>query len=218
MNKKLKSSTGSKKVVEFKQQINLALQLLVKSQAIGKHLDLPEVMKFQLTPVPLCLGTSDGFLNKTNKAAGFTFLTKDFECETLQEHSKTLNIFDGNALFHSITELPDTFGGVCKKILSILPKDSDIIFSTDSYEEKSVKSMERMRRGTGDRFLIKGQNMKRPADWKGFLSNDENKEMFIDILLNVWSQDSLSDHMEGRKLCVIFNSVYKTYILKFIFV
>ena len=46
--------------------------------------------------------------------------------------------------------------------------------------------------------------MKRPADWKGFLSNDANKEMFIDMLLKVWSQDSLSEHMKGRKVCVLF--------------
>ena len=105
-------------------------------------------------------------------------------------------------MFYSMTELPDTFGGVCQKIISILPRDTDIIFSTDSYKESSIKSMERKRRGTGDRFLIKGKSMKRPADWKAFLSNDANKEMLINLLLDVWSQDSLSGYFENRKVSV----------------
>ena len=98
---------------------NIAFQLLVKSQSLGKSLDLFEVMKFQLTPVPPCLRTADGFLNKTNKATGFNFLTKDFENDTHPEQNITLNIIDGNALFHSMTEIPDTFEGVCEKVFSL---------------------------------------------------------------------------------------------------
>ena len=166
INKKIKVTNGKKKVVEFKEHNNVAFQLLVKSQALGKSLNLQEVMKFQLTPVPYCLGTSDGFLNKTNKAAGFNFLVKDLENECYPDPQQTLTIIDGNALFHCITDLPNTFHGVCEKVFSALPSDGDIVFSTDSYHDKSVKSMERRRRGTGEKFLIKGPSMKRPADWK----------------------------------------------------
>ena len=74
--KKVKLKTSTNKVVELKQQGNIAFQLLVKSQHLGMNLDLTEVMKYQLTPIPYSLGTIDGFLNKTNKAKGVEYLTK----------------------------------------------------------------------------------------------------------------------------------------------
>ena len=117
----------------------------MKKKSLGKSLDLFEVMKFQLTPVPPCLGTADSFLNKTNKATGFNFLTKDFENDTYPDQNTSLNIIDGNALFHCMTEIPDTFKGVCEKVFSMIPLTCDVVFSTDSYSKKSIKSMERRR-------------------------------------------------------------------------
>ena len=71
------------------------------------------------------------------------------------------------------------------------------------------KSMERNRRGVGERLLIKGPKMKRPGDWKGFLTNYANKEMLTDVLLSVWSDDSFAGEMLGRKVSVIsFSIVY----------
>ena len=64
--KKVICTTKTNKVVELKQQGNIAFQLLVKSQETNNEIDLEKVMKYQLTPVPSCLGTPDGFLNKTN--------------------------------------------------------------------------------------------------------------------------------------------------------
>jgi len=42
--------------------------LLVKAQAANLQLDLEEIMKYQLTPVPYCIVTADGFLAKTDKS------------------------------------------------------------------------------------------------------------------------------------------------------
>ena len=50
-----------------------------------------------------------------------------------------------------------------------------MIFSTNMYYPDSVKSMERRRRGSEDKLIIKGANTKKPKCWKEFLSNDENK-------------------------------------------
>ena len=69
---------------------------------------------------------------------------------------------------------------------------SDVIFSTDMYQSKSIKESERMRRGAGEKFLIKGPLIKRPANWKSFLSNDENKKQFTEMLLRLWNEDSFS--------------------------
>ena len=58
----------------------------------------------------------------------------------------------------------------------MMPNIPRIHFSTDMYKEFSIKSMERSRRGNSDALIIKGGNTKVPQDFKGFLSNDENKK------------------------------------------
>ena len=190
MSKKTCITTKQNKLVELKQQGNIAFQLLVKSQNLNLNIDLKKVMKFQLTPVPYCLGTSDGYLAKTNKAKGYHFVTKDSQDAMKPQQNETLLIVDGNTIFHCLTELPDTFKGICEKIFKAIPNTSDVVFSTDTYQRGSIKAMERQRRGTGERLLIKSANMRRPADWKEFLSNDENKERLIELLLDVWSDES----------------------------
>ena len=96
--------------------------------------------------------------------------------------------------------LPDTFRGVSEKIFSSIPQGSDVIISTDSYHQDSIKLMERKRRGTADKLLINGPNMKRPSDWKMFLENSENKQSLTNILLSVWSEDSFASKIGWRKV------------------
>ena len=153
-----------------------------------------------MTPVPSCLGTSDGFLSKTNKAKGLQYLTKDLSDAIEPRQDQTLLIVDGNALYHSLTDIPENFQGVCEKLFKMFPGSSDFIFSTDMYHDKSIKSMERKRRGTSQTYLLKGSSMKRPADWKSFLSNEENKEQLTDMLLDVWSNDSFLQNVSSRKV------------------
>ena len=71
--------TSKNKLVEYKQQGSMAMQLLVKSQQgnmVGLDM-LEDVMKFCLTPVPYSIGTSDGYLTITAKAKSFQYVTKD---------------------------------------------------------------------------------------------------------------------------------------------
>ena len=196
--KSVKIKSSQNKVIELKHQGNIAFQLLVMSQ--NTSLALNEVMSYQLTPIPYSLGTPDGFLNKNNKALGLKTLTSDIDDSKQPPQDKTLMIVDGNAMYHSLVEIPDTLKGVCEKIYSLIPGFSDVIFSTDMYEPESIKSSERKRRGSGERLLIKGPAMKRPADWKGFLANDENKKQFTDVLLRVWSDDSFAGRLKDRKV------------------
>ena len=71
---KLKTSTS--KEIEYKQQSNVAFQLLIQAQNHDQKLDLIELMSYPLTPVPYSLGTADGGLLKTNKAKGMEHLLK----------------------------------------------------------------------------------------------------------------------------------------------
>ena len=203
LRKTVKLKTSQNKVIVYKQQGNIAYQLLVKAQNLNAQLDLQEVMTYQLTPVPYCLGTPDGFLCKTNKVKGFQFLTNAVADSLPPNQNQTLLIMDGNAIFHSMTEVPETFKGICEKVFKMIPGTSDVIFSTDMYKKNSIKALERVRRGCGDKVLVKGPSMKRPMDWKNFLMNDENKEQFTELLLKVWLNDSFGEHLSSRKVILI---------------
>ena len=71
--------------------------------------------------------------------------------------------------------MPENFGELAEKIFSLLPKSTRVDFVTDTYNDISIKSAERSRRGVSDAFLLKGPLTKNPTDWKGFLCNGQNK-------------------------------------------
>ena len=64
-------------VIQYGEQSDIALTLIVKCPSLGNAVDLNQIMKFSITPVPHNLGTPGGFLNKTNKAALFHVLTEN---------------------------------------------------------------------------------------------------------------------------------------------
>ena len=131
----------------YREQSNLAFMLLVKSQKVNKPISLSDLMAYSLTPVPSSIGTADGYLFKTNKASMLHSITENTP-KDIQYPPGSLYIQDGNALIHSLTNLPPTFGEVCLNLLDIMVSKHDFIFSTDSYHEHSIKSMERFRRGS----------------------------------------------------------------------
>ena len=92
-------------VIQYREQSDLAFMLLIKSQHLDDAHNLDELMWYSLTPVPHSLGTADGFFNKTNKATMLHFLMEDAP-EDVPYPKDALHVQDGNALFHSLTNLP----------------------------------------------------------------------------------------------------------------
>ena len=158
--------------------------LLIKSQLLDEPLDLDELMKYSLTPVPHCLGTADGFFAKTNKAKMIHFLLDDFPV-TSDYPNDAFHVEDGNALIHVMTNLTPIFGGFCLQILDQMVNKRSFIFSTDSYESDSIKAQERLRRGSSQRFNLGGPATRKPSDFKLFLCNDGNKTQLFRLLLQV---------------------------------
>ena len=203
MNKQMKVTTASNKVIQYKQQGNIAFQLFVKSQSQGLQLDLKELMTYPLTPVPFSIGTADGFLAKTDKSKSFQYLTKDCEDAPVPAPESTLVVYDGNAYFYYLKEIPANFSKICDKIFGMMSTTADAVFSTDMYSPNSVKSMERERRGCSDKLIIKGSSTKKPPNWKMFLANDENKTQFISLLCTVWSNPTNASKLQGRNVILI---------------
>ncbi|GFS04204.1 hypothetical protein ElyMa_006490000 [Elysia marginata] len=116
---------------------------------------------------------------KTNKAV---LMQKLEDVSALQIPAKERNhvhIIDGNALFHAQSHLPETFGELAYNIFCALPKVANVHFITDNYKEHSIESLERIRRGESEAYIVRGSSTKLPREWKSFLRNDENKKHFI---------------------------------------
>ena len=107
--KTVKIPTIQNKIVEYRHQGNVFLQLLMKIREEGT-ITVNEFMTYPLSPVPYSLATADGYFSKTNKAKGLQFLIRDIENDVLPPYDKTLTIEDGNALFHYMHELQITLG------------------------------------------------------------------------------------------------------------
>ena len=127
--------TLSNRETQYKQQANVAFQLLVLSQKQSEKIDMRELMKYPLMPMP------DGYLLKTNKSNGFTYLTKKLDDFTMLLNAKTLNINDRNAFFYSMKEVLATFKQICQKIyyVSIMGK-TDLLFSTETLATRKILS------------------------------------------------------------------------------
>ncbi|XP_049455367.1 uncharacterized protein LOC125902797 isoform X2 [Epinephelus fuscoguttatus] len=107
-NKTIKLTTSQGKLIQYSEQSNLAFMLLVKSQLLKEPLNIDELMRYSLTPVPPSLGTADGFFAKSNKASMLHFLLEDSP-EEVPYPKDAFYIQDGMALFHTLVNLPETW-------------------------------------------------------------------------------------------------------------
>ena len=55
----------------------------------------------------------------------------------------------------------------------------------------------------GRNLLFEEKKTRRPKDWKDFLTNDENKEQLIRLLLSTWRSKSFSQKLEGHEVTLI---------------
>ena len=194
-NKKVSLTTSQGKLIQYQEQSNLAFKLLVKSQMQKTPLDLNTLMGYSLSPVPHCFGIADGFFVKTNKTSMMHFMIEDHS-ELVAYPKDSMFIQDGNALFHTMTNLAPTFRGITLQLLDLMLPKRDFVFSTDSYHPGSIKTQERLRRGCGEQFLLDGSATRKPKDFKEFLTNDENKRQFCKLILDVWSSSSAAAHLQ----------------------
>ena len=112
-------------------------------------------------------------------------------------------IQDGNALFHTLTNIPPTFGGICLHLLDLMTPKCSFVFSTDSYHPDSIKTQERLRRGSGEQLLLNGPATRKPKDFKTFLSNNENKKQFCQVMKEVWGSSSAASRLEKTKRSIL---------------
>ncbi|KAG1653091.1 hypothetical protein GQR58_025810 [Nymphon striatum] len=134
----------------------------------------------------------------------FHYLTKGIENAEILDPSITMYIEDGNATFYNLKQSPTTFKEICEKNFDISTSGKkNVIFSTDMYFPRSVKSQERERRGCGEKRIIKGVNTRRPESWTEFLTNEENKKQLINLIQQTWEGDDFHSKLKNKSVILI---------------
>ena len=196
--------------------------------ALQQKIDMSEVLKYPLTPVPLAFCHYDGSFRDTPKSKLSKHLRESIESS--QPSYIDAIIIDGNFYFYLLADLPVTFGGISRKILvklcNLKAPRIDIIF--DQIKTPSIKDYERDQRSkANDRSLnyqISGPLQTRPPKFKDALRNDQFKDSLIQFLVNSWEDDSFADiisykliYVTYREKCFCFSSsegnVYKNEVV-----
>lgn len=92
-----------------------------------------------MTHVPYSLATADGFFCKTDKSTTLQHLTKGVADAAELIGNGTLTVYERNACFYMMKDVPSNFLLICQKVFGMMYKTGDAVFSTDTYVPDSVK-------------------------------------------------------------------------------
>ena len=140
--------------------------------SLQQNIDMAEVLKYSLTPVPLSLSHVDGTMQKIHKAT----LMKPLESEVTATPPPSLNttIIDASFVLHLQTSssLQSSFGAIARILLQkVMYAEGDVIHcERDSRMPSSTASN------------ITGSSQKRPRNWNQALRNNHFKESLIEFL------------------------------------
>jgi uncharacterized protein YdcH (DUF465 family) len=171
------------------------LQRLVISYAAGREVDLNNVLKHELLPVPLSLAEMNGSLRSGPKH----FLMDALLARPGVNHSDNLNvpahstlIIDGQALVVAQGNIErktcKTFGDFSTVFMNAVFRYGspferiDLVF--DRYDQQSIKAGTRTKRKRSMpiRRVIEHRDVPLPHDWGSFLSDPENKADLANFL------------------------------------
>ena len=106
-------------------------------QSLQKNIDMAEVFKYPLTPVPLSFGT----MQKTPKVKLLNEL--ESRVKSINPQHVDVTIIDGMFFLHLLVNLPATFGAVTTFILKCICscRVNMIHFVTDKITKPSIKTV-----------------------------------------------------------------------------
>ena len=108
---------------------------------------------------------------------------------------------------HSLTDIPQTFKHIAFKVLDTLQNKTNVVFSTDMYLPGSIKSHELLRRVCSEKLILEGVNQRKPADFKVFLQNNENKQQLFRLMYRVWQSNEASKRIAGKNRIFIVDGI-----------
>ena len=185
LRKKVKMPNG--KEAQFSTQSNIFGKIALIQQF--RQLDLKEVFRFPLGPVPWSLAESSGSLNKTTKSSLMRHLEKDVALQQNVEKPFAA-IIDGMALVRKVKPTGHTYQSYADHLLASAISSSgsasriDIVF--DVYRDNSIKNAERGNRESGKLEIKKIIGSQKVKQFTSLLSNGKNKMALIRYLAARW--------------------------------
>ena len=71
------------------------------------------------------------------------------------------------------------------RTLKNMPQQYSTILACDSNKDNSIKNVERIRRGSGLKYLLKSPDMIMPSEFSIFMKNGENKTTLLNLIEQV---------------------------------
>ena len=171
--------------------------------AESRNLQMQDVLKHPLGPLPASLACSNGFLRKTNKAQLGKELEKLIQ-PTVEVTRPSAYLIDGMALVQKLKVDYLTFGEIADKILSRVLREGegrnrvDVVF--DVYRDISIKSAERELGGESDAITFKSLAAGQKEQFKNFLRNGDNKTSLIRFVVEHWQKTPSRKTLEDKEL------------------
>lgn len=188
-----KTSINKEKQSHMKMDRSI-LQRLVTAYEAGRHVDITQILKHELLPVPLSLAQMNGTLRTGNKSILVDTLTDGITVpESITPVGTSTLVIDGQALVMVIGSTPGMkiFGDFADKFCNIvfslgkLHGRIDVVF--DRYRSNSIKEGTRTKRaGTTRpiRRVVEGRDVCLPAKWGNFIALGDNKADLARFLSN----------------------------------
>ena len=178
--KKKSVKTKEGKIIQFSAQSAIFGKIAIIQQK--RKLDLKEIFRFPLGPIPWSLATSTGELIKTSKTSLMHEAEKGATCVDAIP-SPFATKLDGMAMVRKFKNAALTFNTFADELLKFAvtsnTSSSRIDIVIDVYLESSIKNAERNHPETGKlqfKKIIGSQIIKQ---WGSFLSSSNNKKELI---------------------------------------
>ena len=205
-NLKLFASGNRKVQIEKSSQVrtieanrNVLASLLSLSAKTGQVIDFEKALTYPLSSVPLSLANPDGTRRTTAKSKLQGIILD--HCSKPVGHPKETSpdksnvsafLIDMMAVIRTLTEIPENYEELTWKFMKTLPRNYyrvDIV--ADTYQETSIKTAERNKRGCSEKIIIQSAKSKIPRNFNEFLKNGENKRRMISLMVNVLKENRL---------------------------
>ena len=172
-----------------------------------RDMDMREVLKYTLGPLPWSLATPEGLYVKTSKSKLAEVLEKDVD-PCAEKPDASVYILDGMALLQSIKNVPRTFGDLAEYMLKLIIRTARntvrVDFVTDTYPELSIKNLERSKRAADGSYAVKitASAQHCPQKWAKYLALGSNKEALIKFFVTYWQNDKYADSVGDKVIFV----------------
>ena len=89
---------------------------MIQSQKQGIQIDVKELAKYPMTCIPFSVGFPCNFMVKTDRSKLFHKVSEGIDDSAIPPVGETIYIYDGNANYHCLRDIPDNFKQICRKI------------------------------------------------------------------------------------------------------